>query len=75
MGKEVLESTYLRATINGPVKIKGKIQAKQNVDAAIGIPKIVSGVSYKAGNGIVIDNRVISLDDLVLDCGTSTTNI
>lgn len=75
MGKEVLESTYLRATISGPVKIKGKIQAMQNVDAAIGIPKIVSGVSYQAGNGIVIENRVISLDDLILDCGTSTTNI
>ncbi len=30
---------------------------------------------YDAGNGIVINERVISLDDLILDCGTSTTNI
>lgn len=75
MGKEVLESTYLRATISGPVKIKGKIQAAKTVDAAIGIPKIINGVSYQAGNGIVIEDRIISLDDLVLDCGTSTTNI
>ena len=28
-----------------------------------------------AGNGIVVDNGRISLDDLILDCGTSTTNI
>lgn len=30
---------------------------------------------YEAGNGITLDNRVIALDDLILDCGTSTTNI
>ena len=30
---------------------------------------------YDAGNGIVINERVISLDNLILDCGTSTTNI
>ena len=30
---------------------------------------------YTAGNGIVIEDREIQLDDLILDCGTSTTNI
>ena len=30
---------------------------------------------YQAGNGIVIEGREIRLDDLILDCGTSTTNI
>lgn len=30
---------------------------------------------YEAGNGIILDERVIALDDLILDCGTSTTNI
>lgn len=30
---------------------------------------------YNAGNGIIIDEREIRLDDLILDCGTSTTNI
>ena len=30
---------------------------------------------YEAGNGIVIENKEISLDDLILDCGTSTTVI
>ena len=34
------------------------------------------GTDYFAGNGIIIDeNDEISLDDLILDCGTSTTNI
>ena len=30
---------------------------------------------YIAGNGIVIEDRVVKLDDLILDCGTSTTNV
>lgn len=30
---------------------------------------------YDAGNGIVITDKEISLDDLILNCGTSTTNI
>ena len=30
---------------------------------------------YTAGNGIQIINREISLDDLIVDCGTSTTNV
>ena len=30
---------------------------------------------YDAGNGIIFDERIIQLDDLILDCGTSTTNI
>ena len=34
-----------------------------------------SNVEISAGNGIAIDDNVIGLDDLVLDCGTSTTNI
>ena len=34
-----------------------------------------SGEQYTAGNGIIINNKVIALDDLILNCGTSTTNI
>lgn len=30
---------------------------------------------YEAGNGIIINNHTIALDNLILDCGTSTTNI
>ena len=36
---------------------------------------ITSGNEYIAGNGIIIANDRISLDDLILNCGTSTTNI
>lgn len=32
-------------------------------------------VEYTAGNGIIIINNQIELDDLVLNCGTSTTVI
>lgn len=39
------------------------------------IMEIVEHGMYTAGNGITLDNRVIALDDLILDCGTSTTNI
>lgn len=34
------------------------------------------GTDYEAGNGIMISNGVISFDEnLILDCGTSTTVI
>ena len=33
------------------------------------------GTEYMAGNGIIINHNAISLDDLILNCGTSTTNI
>lgn len=32
-------------------------------------------LTYTAGNGLVKEENEFSLDDLVLDCGTSTTNI
>lgn len=35
----------------------------------------VSGDYYSAGNGIVINNGEIALDTLILNCGTSTTNV
>ncbi len=38
------------------------------------VDEITSAV-YQAGNGIVINNRTISLDELIIDCGTSTINI
>ena len=39
------------------------------------IMELIEQGMYEAGNGIVINERVISLDDLIHDCGTSTTNI
>lgn len=39
------------------------------------IMELIEHGMYTAGNGIVIEDRAIRLDDLVLDCGTSTTVI
>lgn len=75
MAGHILESTRLRATISGPVQLTGKINKEETVKAAMGIPTFVGGTSYIAGNGIVISSGVILLDDLILDCGTSTTVI
>lgn len=32
-------------------------------------------LTYTAGNGLVKEGTEFSLDDLIVDCGTSTTNI
>ena len=39
------------------------------------IMNLIEHGMYDAGNGIIIEDKVIALDDLILDCGTSTTNI
>lgn len=39
------------------------------------VMELIEHGMYTAGDGIVINERVISLDNLILDCGTSTTNI
>ena len=39
------------------------------------IMELIEHGMYTAGNGIVIEDRAIQLDDLILDCGTSTTVI
>lgn len=39
------------------------------------IMELIEHGIYDAGNGIIINEKVISLDELILDCGTSTTNI
>ena len=39
------------------------------------IMELIEQGMYTAGNGIVIEDKEIRLDDLIFDCGTSTTNI
>lgn len=39
------------------------------------IMELIEHGMYTAGNGIVIEDRAIRLDDLILNCGTSTTVI
>ena len=39
------------------------------------IMELIEHGMYDAGNGITIENKVNALDDLILNCGTSTTNV
>lgn len=39
------------------------------------VEELIEHGIYTAGEGIIISEREISLDDLILNCGTSTTNI
>ena len=39
------------------------------------VEELIEHGMYEAGNGIILNERIIALDDLILDCGTSTTNI
>lgn len=43
------------------------IDENKNVDLTI--------PNYTAGNGITINNNVIALDNLIIDCGTSTVGV
>ena len=54
-----------------------KMKVGDGVTHWMELPYLTSGGGdiYTAGNGIVIENDEIRLDDLILDCGTSTTNI
>ena len=52
-------------SVNG---VPQELDENKNVDIQI-------NTSYQAGNGIVINDGIISLDNLILNCGTSTTVI
>lgn len=49
-------------SING-IRLRGNLSAQE------------LGLKYIGGNGINIENNEISLDELIIDCGTSTTVI
>lgn len=56
---------------------------KINSISANGIPQVIDEnknvdltiPNYTAGNGITINNNVIALDNLIIDCGTSTVGV
>ena len=46
----------------------------EEINTDLGVEIVVDTAEYTAGNGIVIWNKVISIDpELIFDCGTSTT--
>lgn len=61
-----------RAIVSSAGQIKGTINSNQILNASLVMPEII-GYTYHAGNGIVIDNSYISIDELIIDCGNSTT--
>lgn len=53
-----------------------QILQDETYDMGLGVEVVVnkSTAEYTAGNGIVIEQKVISIDPaLIIDCGTSTT--
>ena len=51
-----------------------QILGDEEINTDLGVEVVVNTSEYTAGNGILIWNKVISIDPkLILDCGTSTT--
>lgn len=68
------EKGTLTAIISDSSQLAGQIEQGQSLYGQLGLPNIVySGDDYKAGTGIIIDHRIISLDKLIIDCGVGTT--
>ena len=72
MASGIISTGNLTATVNGAATISGTVKPKVELTGEVGIPK-VTPVTYAAGEGIVIDDKVISVDFSIIDCGTSTT--
>ena len=76
MAVGIIETGTLTATISNSHQMSGEIRQNRALQGSLSIPNtIYKSVDYIAGNGIVIEDKVISLDTLILDCGTSTTNV
>ena len=73
MATNIIESGTLRATIYSPPQLYGKVVKKEEVAGNIHVPDIINYTSYYAGNGIVINEGYISIDELIIDCGRGTT--
>ena len=74
MASGIISTGNLTATINGEATISGTVKPKVELTGEVGIPKVIR-IAYAAVNGIAIEDKVISVDLSVIDCGTSTTVI
>ena len=72
MATGIVEVGTLKATIVDEGQLTGVIKPQVMLRGEVGIPTITE-VSYAAGTGIVIENKIISLDQLIIDCGVGTT--
>ena len=68
----IVEVGNLKATVAGEGQLIGIVKPQVMLRGEVGIPTVTE-VSYAAGNGIVIEHKVISLDQLIIDCGVGTT--
>lgn len=75
MANAIVETGTLRATIYGPPQLYGKVVQNKIVSGTIGLPDVINYNPFVAGDGIAINDGVISLDFSIIDCGTSTTVI
>jgi hypothetical protein len=74
MAVGIIETGTLTATISNSHQMSGEIKQDRALQGSLGLPDVVyKGVGYEAGNGIVIEDKVISLDTLIIDCGVGTT--
>lgn len=74
MAVGIIETGTLTATISNSNQLTGQIEQSRSLKGQLGIPNtIYRGSDYEAGNGIVIENKIISLDSLIIDCGVGTT--
>lgn len=72
MANGIIETGNLKGTISGSPPLTGSVAQTHTFKGSLGIPEVIKEV-YTAGNGIVIENKVISLDSLIIDCGVGTT--
>ena len=68
----IIETGTLTATIGTPGQLSGNVVQTRELGGELGIPRVIDH-EYHAGNGVVIEDRIISLDELVIDCGRGTT--
>ena len=72
MASGIISSGNLTATVNGTATISGTVKPKVELTGEVGIPKSLP-ITYTAGEGIAIDDKVISIDFTIIDCGRGTT--
>lgn len=58
--------------------LTGTLSSVKGLQGALSPPRAMAGnlattAPMQGANGIVVNDRVISLDEIVFDCGTSTT--